>query len=149
MSQLRIGELLGKLVTLTRHDVEEILQEQAGNHRRFGDIALAWGLCEPEHVWQAWCEQLHSAMQKVDLDTLGVDSQAVTLIGREIAARLCAIPIRCLGDTVVVAVAESDSTRIAAELRLTLPMKLCFVQTDALQIQHAITNYYPTEPAAA
>lgn len=150
MSQVRIGELLGRLVSLSRHDVEEILQEQSSSRRRFGDIALAWGLCEPEHIWQAWCEQLSSSTQKVDLEKLGIDSQAAGLISRDAASRLLAIPIRHLGDTVVIAVADpADASRAAAELPLTLPMKLCFVQADAPQIQRAIATYFPTEPAAA
>jgi hypothetical protein len=150
MSQVRFGELLGRLVTLSRHDVEEILHEQGGTRRRFGDIALAWGLCEPEHVWQAWCDQLASSTQTADLDTLGIDSQAAALIDREVAARLGAIPIRCMGDTIVIAVADPDaSQRVQAELQLTLPMKMCFVHADPHQVQRAIANYYPTEPAAA
>ena len=72
----RFGELLGKLVKLSQHDVEEILEDQTATHRRFGDIALSWGLCQPEHVWQAWSDQLLTQVQRVDLETLGVDSQA-------------------------------------------------------------------------
>ena len=54
-SRARIGELLRKMVPLSRHDIEEILQEQTSTRRRFGDIALAWGLVKPEHVWeQIW-----------------------------------------------------------------------------------------------
>src|SRR5439155_6477219 len=53
----RIGELLSRMVPLSGHDVEEILQEQSATRRRFGEIALAWGLCKPEHVWDAWGQQ--------------------------------------------------------------------------------------------
>ena len=53
----RIGELLSRIVPLSGHDVEEILEEQSANRRKFGEIALAWGLCRPEHVWDAWCQQ--------------------------------------------------------------------------------------------
>src|ERR1035441_5376534 len=104
MSQVRFGEFLGCLVHLSHHDVDEILEEQSSTKHRFGEIALSWGLCAPEHVWQAWCDQLLSQIQKVDLEKLGVDSQATALIPGELARRLGAIPIRCLGQQLIVAV---------------------------------------------
>src|SRR5438552_3699632 len=104
----RFGELLGKLVKLSQHDVEEILEDQTATHRRFGDIALSWGLCEPEHVWQAWSDQLLTQVQQVDLEKLGVDSQAAGMIQREVALKLCAIPIRCLGHHLIIAVGENN-----------------------------------------
>src|SRR2546423_848682 len=58
MCTLRFGEILGRLVNLSGHDVNEILEEQNATHQRFGEIALSWGLCAPEDVWQAWCDQL-------------------------------------------------------------------------------------------
>ncbi len=67
MSQARFGEHLSRLVNLSRHDVDEILEEQSSTRHRFGEIALSWGLCTPENVWQAWCDQLLSQVQKVDL----------------------------------------------------------------------------------
>src|SRR3978361_394754 len=83
MSQLRFGELLGKVVNLTRHDVDEIFEEKNSSHRRFGEMALSLALCDPEHVWQAWCDQLLTQIQRVDLEALGVDAQAAGLIDRE------------------------------------------------------------------
>ena len=80
MSQLqnaRFGELLGRMVELTGHDVEEILNEQEVTHRRFGEIAMSWGLCRPEHVWHAWASQVSEEGTRIDLDDFGVDSQAL------------------------------------------------------------------------
>jgi hypothetical protein len=148
--QVRFGELLGRLVNLSQHDVEEILEEQNARHRPFGEIALAWGLCNPEHVWQAWCDQLLSQVQKVDLDMLGVDAQAAAMIHREVAQRLGVIPIRCLGRLLVVAVSEPNTTaRVAAELELITSRELRFVVADPHQIDRAIATYYPAGPAAA
>src|SRR4051812_15758645 len=82
----RIGELLSRIVPLSGHDVEEILQDQAGTNRKFGEIALAWGLCQPQHVWKAWCRQLASAgTEQVDLKLVGIDAQAAASIPAELA----------------------------------------------------------------
>ena len=45
----------------------KFLKNKVPPKHRFGEIALSWGLCAPEHVWQAWCDQLLSQVQKVDL----------------------------------------------------------------------------------
>jgi hypothetical protein len=149
MSQARFGELLGRLVHLSRHDVDEILEEQSSTKHRFGEIALSWGLCTPENVWQAWCDQLLSQVQKVDLEKLGVDAQATALITSDLARRLGAIPIRCMGNQLVVAVADHNTDHIAAELRLMTDMQLRFVTADADQIHQAISVYYAAENRAA
>jgi type IV pilus assembly protein PilB len=149
MSQVRFGELLGRLVNLSRHDVDEILEEQNANHQRFGEIALSWGLCAPEHIWQAWCDQLLEQVQKVDLVKLGVDSQAAGLIGGDLARKLNVIPIRCLGGQLVVAAAEHDHQHITAELHKITAMSLRFVTADADQIRAAISVYYAGSNAAA
>src|SRR5438046_1826862 len=81
----RIGELLSRMVPLSGHDVEEILQEQSATRRRFGEIALAWGLCRPEHVWDAWCQQSENGTETVDLDKIGIDSQAAAMLPAALA----------------------------------------------------------------
>jgi len=149
MCKPRFGELLGRLVNLSRHDVDEILVDQVASHRRFGEIALSWGLCQPEHVWQAWSDQLLTQVQKVDLDALGIDSQAAAMIHPEVARRLGAIPIRCLGRQLIVAVADGNTDRIAPELSLITSKELRFVIADPHQIQMAIAAYYPITPTAA
>ena len=60
---------------LSSHDIDEILQEQqSGSHSKtFGEIALTWGLCQPEHIWKAWSNQLSAGFDQVDLQTFGID----------------------------------------------------------------------------
>ncbi len=142
MSQVLFGELLGRLVTLSRHDVHEILEEQSMSGQRFGDIALSYGLCEPEHVWAAWCDQLVAEVQRVDLDRLGVDAQAAALIPAAAARRLSAIPVRQMGGRLVVAIADdADPARAAIELGQLCDMVLRFVVADAAQVRRALAVY--------
>src|SRR5688500_5658090 len=98
-----IGELIGKQVDLSGHDIDEILQEQSSSGRRFGDIALSWGLCQPQHVWRAWAAQCALKGLRVDLASVPVDYQAVTLLPYETASRLCMIPLRSFDDEVIIA----------------------------------------------
>ncbi len=150
MSQVLFGELLGRLVTLSRHDVDEILAEQGANRKlRFGDIALSRGLCEPEHVWAAWCDQLVTHVQRVDLDRLGVDARAAALIPAEVARRLSIIPVRTMSDRLVVAIADdADPARAAIELGMISDKVLRFVVADAGQVRRALGVYHPLPIAA-
>jgi hypothetical protein len=149
MRNAQFGELLGRLVGLTRLDIDEILVDQTASKRKFGEIALSWGLCSPEDVWRVWSDQLLAQIQRIDLDALGVDAQSISIIHRDVAIRLGAIPIRSLGKILVVAVSESNTERTAAELELLTGKELRFVLADARQIERAIATYFPIGPAAA
>ncbi len=149
MSKTRFGEHLSRLVNLSTHDVHEILEEQSATRHRFGEIALSWGLCTPEQVWQAWCDQLLSQVQKVDLVKLGIDSQAAAMIDGETAVRLNAIPIRCLGEQLIVAVSDPNTQRAADELTILTGKQLRFVVADADQMKQALSTYYAVTFIAA
>src|SRR5258708_6393107 len=104
MSHRRMGELLSTLVPMSPQDVEEILEEQNLSRRRFGEIAVEWGLCEGAHVWKAWAGQKDRPPMRVDLDKLGIDAQATADLPREMAMNCGAIPIRSFENLVVIAV---------------------------------------------
>src|SRR5690606_33165915 len=103
MGRDRIGQLLRQMVPLSEHDIEEILHEQAHSGRRFGEIAMEWGLCESEHVWRAWCDQTGDELEHVDLDRLGIDAQAIEALPRDVATRCRAVPLRRFDDLLIIA----------------------------------------------
>lgn len=142
----RIGELLSEMVALSGHDVEEILHEQRTTSRRFGEIALSWGLCQPEHIRTAWCRQVPEASggrETIDLDRDGVDAQAVTLLPAAMAQALRAVPIRTSDAEVVIASDVPLSERTRAELGRLLNKRVKFVIAAKKQIDAAIAVYYP------
>jgi hypothetical protein len=135
MTRPRFGEALARFVTLSPHDVSEILEEQSSSRRRFGDIALAFGLCKPQHVWRAWWAQLSGAPA--------------------LAIEYNVIPIRASGSQVVMAAAEGSLMRAMEELPRRVKNQIKFVLADSRQIHQAIENYYAntasekkTEPMA-
>ena len=137
----RIGELLRKLVPLSRHDVEEILHEQMANPRRFGDIALDWGLCQPEHVWRAWVQQAHDS-DTVDLEKIGVDSRAAAMLPADVARAHQVIPLRVAGDAMLLATANGAGGH-ATELAALVHRKVIFIRAQAEQLERMIDRYYP------
>jgi type IV pilus assembly protein PilB len=140
----RMGELLGEIVPLSGHDVEEILSEQHTTNRRFGEIALSWGLCQPQDVWSAWCRQVEdvSSSETVDLDRVGIDAQAVALLPTELAHTFRAMPIRTSDAEVVVASDAPLSERAREELGRLLKKHVKFVIATKQQIDAAIEVYY-------
>ena len=139
----RIGELLGQMVALSGHDVEEILHEQHATRRRFGEIALSWGLCQPEHVWSAWCRQVRETdCEVVDLDRNGIDAQAVALLPADLANAFRAVPIRSSETEVVIASDAALSERARGELQALLKKQVKFVIAPKTQVDAALEVYY-------
>jgi hypothetical protein len=153
MSRLRIGQVLEQMGKLSPLDVDEILQEQASNtggggvKKTFGEIALTWGLCQPQHIWKAWAEQLSDGFERVDLRTIGVDTQAACRMTRELAVRLCAMPLRDVEGEVVIAVSDAAHVVAFEELHEQLGARPRFVLAEAGQIREMIERYYPAAAA--
>ena len=146
----RFGELLSRMVPLSGHDVEEILSEQNANRRKFGDIALSWGLCKPEHVWDAWVQQsCHHGDAAVDLEKVGVDAQAAALLPGDVARRLGVLPVRAATDAVLVATADTAPEHAAEALTELLHRRIKFVRADRDQLTRMIDLYYPQPTAQA
>jgi hypothetical protein len=143
MNRMRIGELLGQMGKLSGHDIDEILQEQSATGHRFGDIALTWGLVQPEHIWTAWCSQLQGKTDPVDLDRLGIDAQVTARISGEMAWSLHAMPVRWIDNQLVFAI--SDLRQVAALQQFEKSSGICvrFVLADAAQIDAALTEHFP------
>jgi hypothetical protein len=138
----KFGQILGQFVPLSHHDIEEILHEQAVSRKRFGHIALAMGLCRPEHVWKAWRGQLNGVPRTIDLNEFGVDTQALQHIDAATARKFRVLPVRLLEDELVVA--TSESALAAAQISLAeIEPKHTFVLTSDGQISSAIELYYP------
>lgn len=148
MSSARFGELLGRFVPLSGQDVSEILEDQAISHRRFGQIALSWGLCRPEHLWRAWGAQLAYMPEHVDLKTIGIDTQSLTGLTATIARDYRVIPVRCLPDLLILAASEGALARAAEHLPRLLDKKIQFVLADPDQIDAAIRDCYSGDAAA-
>ena len=143
MDRQRMGEMLARIAQLTPHDVDEILAEQRYRRRPFGQIAIALGFCQPEHVWSAWCSQLAERAEAVDLDHLGIDAQAIEFLPREVAQGLRALPVRVWEGVLIVAVGDSACASGVAELARRVGMEVRCVLAPPGQIERGLARYYP------
>lgn len=148
MDRMLIGEVLGRMGQLTAHDIDEVLSEQRATRQRFGTIAVSLGFCQPEHIWAAWCNQLDGRVDPVDLNAVGIDTQAVDCLPRELATGLKALPIRVWEDQLIVAVHEAASAEVMTELGRRVGMKVRCVLTSKEQLEKALESHYPSPQAA-
>lgn len=142
MSAGRFGDLLRRVVPLSQQDVAEILDAQAVSRRRFGEIALSWGLCQPEDVWQAWIAQLAHRIERVDLRQIGIDTQALKLVPPAIAREFGVVPVRALCNQVVLATTEDAYPRALSDFPPLIAAEVRFVLCEQSQIDEALAMLY-------
>ena len=104
-----IGQILKNMGVLADRDIVEILDQQQRTGRRFGQIALAWGLATPEQIWTAWSRQLAEHAHHVDIDEVGIDTNAVERISAVIARFYHIVPLRLWGENLVVAIPDDGN----------------------------------------
>lgn len=139
---MKIGELLSHRANISQHDIEEILHEQYHGNRPFGQIAVELGLCRSEDVWTAWTQQLSEAAQEIDLDRMGVDSQALAAMSGDVALAYHALPIREVDDVLIVATTVEDLPRGKRELPTILDREMRFVVISMDQMNRGLERYY-------
>jgi hypothetical protein len=152
MSSVRIGQILSRLVPLSDHDVEEILQEQRATRLKFGDAALALGYVKPADVWAAWCEQLGDLGGEIDLNSVGIDAQATRRLDPAVALRYGVIPVRASSTSIVIASAEPLSDHDRHTVEQATGLHAVFVRITPHELQQALRTYYASAsltPAAA
>jgi type IV pilus assembly protein PilB len=138
----RIGEILRDMGILTERCVEEILEQQKRTARRFGQIALAWGLATPEQIWTAWSRQLTEQHHHVDLDDVGIDTNAVTRVSSVLARFYRIVPLRLWGDNLVVAAPDNAEHGNLEDLPSMLGCRIYQCYCDPAQVDEYIRRLY-------
>jgi hypothetical protein len=81
--------------------------------------------------------------REIDLDRIGVDTQAVAHISANTAHNLRVVPLRVLGEVLIVAI-SSDSIGLAAtQLPLRVEKELRYVIAKPSAISRALERHYP------
>jgi len=142
MARPRIGDFLRQSVHLCDQDIDEILEEQILSSRRFGEIAISWGLCGAEDVWHAWFNQLAGDLPWIDLQKFGIDSQAINAIPPTVALQFRFIPVRLLGNDVVVAIGLDADDPPADKIAELINRPVRFVYADPARVDSAIATHY-------
>ena len=143
MRRAMMGEVLSRMGKLSSIDIDEILEQQAVNHRRFGEIAVSWGLCEPVDLCEAWCVQFTEGVESIDLTHGGLDARLILSLPAELARQLHIVPLVSIADQMVVAASQPvDGDQWMAILEAT-GKDVRFVLAEPDAIEAALDVYYP------
>jgi hypothetical protein len=148
MGRQFIGQILKDMGRLSPLDIDEILSEQAVSRRQFGDIAMSWGLCDAEHILEAWCVQMGDDREQVDILRTPVDIHALMCIPAQVARRLKVMPLRIIANELVVAAACILDPQEVGEMTIFAGRDIRLIKADPRQIDLAIERYYPRMVAA-
>jgi hypothetical protein len=143
MRRTQIGQVLSQMGKLSSIDIDEILEQQAVSHQRFGEIAVSWGLCEPVDLCEAWCLQFAEGTETCDLANAHVDARLILSMPADLARQLQIVPLVSIADQMVVASAQPvDGDQWMAILEAT-GKDVRFVLAEPEAIEAALDVYYP------
>jgi hypothetical protein len=148
MSRPLIGQVLRRMGKLTAMDIDEVLAEQAVSQRRFGQIAMSWGLCGADDLCDAWCSQLAEETTPIDPAELRPDPRALAHLPAALARSLGVLPLACMGDYLIVAASRRPDAADIVQIIRTSGHDVRFVITDPEPLRRAIELYYSLSQAA-
>jgi type IV pilus assembly protein PilB len=137
-----LGELLVHSGRLSRQHLQEALAEQeAQPGRRIGEILVDRGVVSTKILAQALAEQ--HGLVFVDLARIEIEPAAANLLPEQFARRAQVIPVRFLGDDLVLAaVADPTNLTTADDLRLALGLNIALGVADAAALEGTIERTY-------
>ena len=116
MNRPLIGQVLSRMGKLTAIDIDEILAEQAFSRRRFGEIAHSHGgFANGTHL-RCVVQPARRRPGKARFVGHRHRRSGVTSLSGELARRTRVMPIRFIGDQLVVATARLMDAAQAAEI---------------------------------
>src|SRR3954467_3498583 len=143
MVRAPIGQVLSRMGKLSSIDIDEILEQQATSHQRFGEIAVSWGLCEPVDLCEAWCVQFSEGVEGSDLTPGYVDAKLILSLPARLARQLQIVPLVSIADQMVVAASQPvDGDQWLTILEAT-GKDVRFVLAEPEAIDAALDVYYP------
>ena len=138
-----LGQILCEMGKLSTIDIDEILEQQAVSHGRFGEIAMSWGLCEAVDVCEAWCIQFAEGFDWPDLSHCEIDAKVILAVPGELARQLHIVPLVSIADQMVVAAAHPVDGAEWMQILEATGKDVRFILAEAGAIDEALEVYYP------
>src|SRR4029077_16719681 len=149
MRRKRLGEVLHERGKISAKDLEKALEEQQQKLSHLGELLLERGLVGKSDLIAALEEV--SLVPYVDIAATPVDPGTLQLIPREVAERLCVLPIRRDLSRLVVVMSDPRNASVRKELALLTGMTISPRLAFRAELREAIARHYSqlsTEPGA-
>jgi type IV pilus assembly protein PilB len=111
----QLGNILVKSGTVTAAQLEDALQYQLHHDCRLGEALVGLGCCTDTEIARSLADQLE--IPYIDLRETPPSPACVALLSPEIAEAYCALPIRMVGDRLLVAVGDPFDVRADETVR--------------------------------
>jgi type IV pilus assembly protein PilB len=137
---LPLGAILTGSGLLAEEQLTHALEAQEHRGGRLGEVLVELGYVSSQQIAGAVAEQCE--LQLVDLDTLEIEPEAVSLLPESLARRYLALPLRRAGDALVLAIADPTNLHAADDLRLALGMSFRCVVAESEQLERVLRRAY-------
>ena len=142
--RLQLGTLLLRQKLLSAEQLEEALAEKDETGDRLGEIVVRRGWVSGRAIAHALADQ--HELEYIDLAQTEIEALASGLLPERFARRYAALPIRFLGeDVVLVAVADPGNVRNSDELRLALGLNIRLAVAAPDDLEQMIDRMYRGE----
>ena len=139
-SEKRIGELLLQEELLTPEQLEQALLEQSRNGTRLGYCVVAMGYVTEEQLTEVLARQFQ--VEAVDLSEIEIDPKILRLIPAEFASKHLVFPLRRVGRTLTVAMADPTDLNVMDDLKFITRFDIEPVVAGEYSLRQAIERYY-------
>jgi type IV pilus assembly protein PilB len=149
MRRKRLGEVLHERGKISAGDLEKALEDQQQKLSHLGELLLERGLVGKSDLIAALEEV--SLVPYIDIASAPVDPATLRLIPREVAERLCVLPIRRDLSRLVVVMSDPRNTSVRKELGAITGMTISPRLAFHAELREAIARHYSllaTEPSS-
>ena len=140
--RVQLGALLLREKLLSAEQLEEALAEKDETGDRLGEIVVRRGWVSGRALAHALAEQ--HELEYIDLAQTEIEALALSLLPERFARRYAALPIRFLGeDVVLVAVADPGNVRTSDELKVALGLNIRLTVAAPDDLEQTIDRRLP------
>ncbi len=138
-----IGDLLDREGLISQDQLKAALAEQRGNGYRLGYNIVAMGLVSETDLTRVLARKYR--VKAVDLSRIDkIDDRMIKTVKPEIAVRHLVLPLRRVGRTLTVAMANPQNLSAIDELRFSTGYDIEAVVAGEYSLRKAIEKYYET-----
>ena len=140
MKKKKLGEVLRDRGMISSPDLVSAIEAQQGKAIHLGEIMLERGFVAKEDLGAALEEVSH--IPYLDCSSIEPDKEALNLVTRAIAERLCVLPVRTEEKRLIVAMAAPQNLALLDELRFKTGMEISPRLSFRTELQQAIKKHY-------
>ncbi len=138
-----IGDLLVREGLITEDQLRSALQEQRSNGHRLGYTLVAMGMVSETDLTRVLARKYR--VKAVDLSRIdNIDKRVIKLVKPEISIRHLILPLRRVGRTLTVAMANPTNLEAIDELRFSTGYDIEPVVAGEYSLRKAVEKYYET-----